>query len=64
MNVSVIMVLVLVSLLVIKLYLAKNLSGKPECYGCGRSGDTRALNDCETCDLYYECEKAARERWG
>ena len=60
MNVSVIMVLVLVSLLAIKLYLSKNLSEKPECYGGNRYCET----DCETCDLYYECEKAARERWG
>lgn len=59
MNVFLIVVLVLAVPLLIKLYCVKDLSGKPECYGGSRCGDT----DCETCDLYYECEKAARERW-
>ena len=54
-----IIVIVLVALLLFKLYCAKGMSGTPECYGGSRCGDT----DCETCDLYYECERAARERW-
>lgn len=60
MNVFLIIVLVLAVPLLIKLYCAKDLSGKPECYGGSRSGDT----ECENCDLCYECEKAARERCG
>ena len=55
---NVFLIIVLAALLLIKMYCVKDLSGKPECYGGSHCGDT----DCETCCLYYECEKAASER--
>lgn len=36
---------------------------RPGCYGHYRAGDSRALCDCENCELEYECEQKAKERW-
>ena len=36
---------------------------RPGCYGHYRAGDSRALCGCENCELEYECEQTAKERW-
>lgn len=52
-------------LLLIKRWAVKEiLYDKPGCYGHRRVGDSRALCDCENCELEYECEQTATERWG
>lgn len=37
---------------------------RPGCYGHYRVGDSRALCGCDNCELEYECEQTAKERWG
>lgn len=34
-----------------------------EAYEGYRAGDSRALCGCEDCELEYECERTAKERW-
>lgn len=64
MNISGIVIFVLVLLLLIKCKFTKDILDKPGCYGHYRAGDSRALCGCEGCELEYECEQTAKERWG
>ena len=63
MSVSGLVIFVLVLLLLIKCKRTKDILDKPGCYGHYRAGDSRALCGCEDCELEYECERTAKERW-
>lgn len=58
-----IVIFALVLMLLIKLKCTKDILDKPGCYGHYRAGDSRALCGCEDCELEYECERVAKERW-
>lgn len=64
MSISCIVIFVLVLMLLIKCKITKDLLDKPGCYGHYRAGDSPALCGCEDCELEYECEQTAKERWG
>ena len=63
MSISGIVIFVLVLMLLIKIKCYKDIMDKPGCYGHYRAGDSRALCGCEDCELEYECERTAKERW-
>lgn len=60
----VVVIFALVLLLWAKWKYVTNKLYKPGCYGHYRTRDSRAMYDCENCELEYECELATKERWG
>lgn len=62
------LILIIIAICAALLMIARQINiraarDRPGCYGSYRPGDCRAMLDCENCELEFECEELAKERW-